>query len=72
MKLHYMGKFNLDPNTLPQAEHKPGATEFKEADSMKKLAVIANAVSFVIFAVLAVSAYLRLPDITRGKSSVIA
>lgn len=48
MKLHYMGKFNLDPNTLPQAEHKPGATEFKEADSMKKLAVIANAVSFVI------------------------
>lgn len=35
MKLHYMGKFNLDPNTLPQAEHKPGATEFKEADSMK-------------------------------------
>ena len=72
MKLHYMGKFNLDPNTLPQAEHKPGATEFKEADSMKKLAVIANAVSFVIFAVLAVAAYLRLPDITRGKSSVIA
>lgn len=72
MKLHYMGKFNLDPNTLPQAEHKPGATEFKEADSMKKLAVIANAVSFVIFAVLVVSAYLRLPDITRGKSSVIA
>lgn len=48
MKLHYMGKFNLDPNTLPQAEHKPGATEFREADSMKKLAVIANAVSFVI------------------------
>ena len=37
MKLHYMGKFNLDPNTLPQAEHKPGATEFKEADSMKNL-----------------------------------
>jgi hypothetical protein len=20
MKLHYMGKFNLDPNTLPQAD----------------------------------------------------
>ena len=36
MKLHYMGKFNLDPDSLPQAEHKPGAVEFKEADSMKK------------------------------------
>ncbi len=35
MKLHYMGKFNLDPDSLPQAEHKPGAVEFKEADSMK-------------------------------------
>ena len=39
MKLHYMGKFNLDPDSLPQAEHKPGAVEFKEADSMKKLSV---------------------------------
>ena len=37
MKLHYMGKFNLDPDSLPQAEHKPGAVEFKEADSMKNL-----------------------------------
>lgn len=36
MKLHYMGKFNLDPDSLPQAEHKPGVVEFKEADSMKK------------------------------------
>ena len=70
MKLHYMGKFNLDPNTLPQAEHKPGATEFKEADSMKKLAVIANAVSFVIFAVLAVAAYLRLPDTPVNTTSL--
>ena len=31
MKLHYMGKFNLDPDSLPQAEHKPCAVEFKEA-----------------------------------------
>lgn len=28
MKLHYMGKFNLDPDSLPQAEHKPGAAAF--------------------------------------------
>ena len=46
MKLHYMGKFNLDPDSLPQAEHKPGAVEFKEADSMKKLSIIANTVRF--------------------------
>lgn len=24
MKLHYMGKFNLDPDSLPQAEHEHG------------------------------------------------
>lgn len=50
MKLHYMGKFNLDPDSLPQAEHKPGAVEFKEADSMKKLSVIANTVACIILA----------------------
>lgn len=60
MKFHYMGKFNLDPDSLPQAEHKPGATEFKEADSMKKLALIANAISLVILILLAVPAGIRL------------
>ncbi len=25
MKLHYMGKYNLDPDSLPHGEHKPGA-----------------------------------------------
>ena len=29
MKLHYMGKFNLDPDSLPQAEHKPGGWNSK-------------------------------------------
>ena len=37
MKLHYMGKFNLDPDSLPQAEHKPGAVDYNEEDIKKKI-----------------------------------
>ena len=29
MKLHYMGTFNGDVNSLPKGEHKPGAVMFK-------------------------------------------
>lgn len=60
MKLHYMGKFNLDPDTLPQAQHKPNSIVFKEANNMKKLAIIANSISVAIFILLAVLAFFRL------------
>ena len=60
MKLHYMGKFNLDPDSLPQAEHKRGAVEFKEADSMKKLSVIANTVACIILVILGAAAFFRI------------
>lgn len=60
MKLHYMGKFNLDPDSLPQAEHKPGAVEFKEADSMKKLSIIANTVACIILVILGAAAFFRI------------
>ena len=36
MKLHYMGKFNGDAETLPRGEHKPNAVKFKEFDSPRK------------------------------------
>ena len=31
MKLHYKGKYDLNPESLPHGEHKPGAVRFKEA-----------------------------------------
>lgn len=48
MKLHYMGKYNMDVNSLPCGEHKKNAVKFKEPDSMKKLAIVANVISVFI------------------------
>lgn len=40
MRIHYMGKYNLDPESLPHGDHMPGAVKFKEASTTKELAVI--------------------------------
>ncbi len=59
MKLHYKGKYDLNPDNLPHGEHKEGAVKFKEAEDSKKLSIIANTVSVVIFVLLAVAAFFR-------------
>lgn len=52
MRLHYMGKYNLDPKSIPHGEHIPGAVKFKEAETTKELGIIANLLSLAIFIVL--------------------
>lgn len=42
MKFHYKGKFDGNQDALPCGEHKEGAVAFKEPESPKKLAIIAN------------------------------
>lgn len=59
MKLHYKGKYNLDPESLPHGEHIPGAVKFKEPEDTKKLSIIMNVLSLVITVVLAVLAVIR-------------
>ena len=46
MKLHYMGKYNLDPETLPTNTQIPNAIKFKEPEDTNKLAIIANSIAF--------------------------
>ena len=48
MKIHYMGKYNGDEDTLPYLPHRPGAVAFKEP-SEKGLAIYANVVSIVLY-----------------------
>lgn len=62
MKLHYKGKYDLNPDSLPHGEHKEGAVKFKEAEDSKKLGIIANIAATVITVVLAVFAFLRAKD----------
>ena len=59
MKLHYKGKYDLNPESLPHGEHMPGAVPFKEAKDSRQLAIIANAASVVIMVLLAVPAWFR-------------
>ena len=59
MKLHYRGKYNLDPKTLPICKHQPNAVKFKEVDSTKELAVIANGIGIALMILLAIPVYLK-------------
>lgn len=59
MKLHYKGKYDLNPESLPHGEHMPGAVPFKEAKDSRQLAIMANAASVVIMVLLAVPAWFR-------------
>ncbi len=59
MKLHYRGKYNLDPTTLPTCKHQPNAVKFKEVDSTKELADIANGIAIALMILLSIPVYLK-------------
>lgn len=59
MKLHFAGKYNMDPDSLPHNEHEPNAVKFKEPDSMKKLAIIMNVLAAVLLIPFAALLILR-------------
>lgn len=59
MKLHYRGKYNLDPATLPTCKHQPNAVKFKEVDSTKELADIANGIAIALMILLSIPVYLK-------------
>lgn len=37
MKLHYKGKYDLNPESLPHGEHKPGLSDLKRQKTQKNL-----------------------------------
>lgn len=48
MRLHYKGKYNLDPASLPGAEQHPHAVMFREASDSAALGRIANTVALLV------------------------
>ena len=48
MKLHYMGKYNGDADTLPNKEYREGSVEFKEFKSSKIQGIVTNALGFAL------------------------
>lgn len=59
MKLHYAGKYNLNPESLPHGEHRPGAVPFKELQNPRDFAVFINAGCLAVTALLMVLAFWR-------------
>lgn len=59
MRLHYKGTYDLDPSSLPQTGHRPGAVPFREAKDTKALSIIANGLGILIMVLLAIPAILR-------------
>lgn len=59
MKFHYKGKFSGNPDDIPHLEHEPGAVAFKEPDSPKKLALVANGIALVIAIVTVALLFIR-------------
>ncbi len=48
MKLHYMGKYNLNPDSLPHGEHMPNAVAFKEAATSEELSNLEILIALVL------------------------
>lgn len=59
MKLHYKGKYDLIPESLPSRPHQPGAVPFKEAKDSKEMAVIANTIAVSLLIPLGIILLLR-------------
>ena len=59
MKFHYQGKYDLNPETLPTKEHKPGAVKFREAENSTTLAIIANLASILLLVICLCVVYMR-------------
>lgn len=62
MKLHYRGKYDLNPDSLPHGAHQPDAVPFREAKDTKTLSLIANVACILIIILLAIPAFIRCKE----------
>lgn len=49
MRLHYGGRYNGDPASLPTPEHREGAVKFREPGSIKTLSLVANGIALAMY-----------------------
>ena len=47
-KIEYMGKYSGNPDDLPTQTYREGSVKFKEPETMKKLAIIANIGALIV------------------------
>ena len=54
-----MGKYNMDPESLPHGEHIPGAVPFREPKDTKTLGLIATVISLVLVIFFGAPVFMR-------------
>lgn len=59
MKLHYMGKYDLNPESIPAKPHKPNYVKFKEPEDSRQLGVIVTIISMVILVIFIIPLFLK-------------
>lgn len=59
MKLHYMGKYDLNPESLPAKPHKPNYVKFKEPENTKKLSTITTIIVIPLLVILSIPIFLH-------------
>ena len=59
MKLHYMGKYDLNPKSLPAKPHKPNYVKFKEPENTKKLSIITAIIVIPLLVILGIPIFLH-------------
>ena len=59
MKLHYMGTYDLNPESIPARPHKPDCVKFKEPKDSKALSKIASVISLAVLAVFAIPVFVK-------------
>ena len=74
MKFHYCGKYDLNPDNLPQREHPEGSVQFKEPEDTQKLSAAANGIAFAaaIVLLLPVCQIYGFDNIFGGLDAMIA
>lgn len=73
MKLHYRGKFDMNPDSLPFSEHEEGAVAFKEPKDIKQMAIVTNVIALitVVIAYVAVCVRMGIPSLPALIVSMI-
>lgn len=59
MKLHYKGKYDLNPDSLPHGEHRPNAVPFNEPSDSKQFSILMSVLSLIIIVLLFALAFTR-------------
>ncbi len=51
MNLYYMGKYDLNPESIPAKPHKPNCVKFKEPEDTKQFSIIVSIICLVIYVI---------------------